>query len=101
MLYPYMQGRKDLEAVESASSDDGDSETEFLNRIDMPAKDVMNEDEDFDSDDGKQRYDAELDDYLERAYQKYRKTTDGSTKRRKRAKLANAGNDLWQVCGQA
>ena len=28
-----MQGKKDLEAVESASSDDEDSETEFLNRV--------------------------------------------------------------------
>mgnify|MGYP000040538217 FL=1 len=93
-----MQGKKDLEAVESASSDDGDSETEFLNRVNMPVKDVMDGDEDLDSDDEKQKYDAELDDYLERAYQKYRKTTDGSTKRRKRARLANADKDLWQVC---
>jgi len=42
------------------------------------------------------RYDNELDQYFERAYSKYCSATDGSTKRRKRAKLGEAG-ELWEV----
>ena len=52
---------------------------------------------DLDSDTERKRYDAELEEYLERAYQRYRNATDGSTKRRKRAKLSNADKELWQV----
>lgn len=41
----------------------------------------------------------QLDEYFERAYSKYCSTTDGSTKRRKRAKLAGVEEDgeLWEV----
>lgn len=91
-----IKGKKDLEAVESAgSSDEEDSETEFLNGS-PSVKDSKPDDSDLDSDMEKQRYDAELEEYLERAYQRYRKATDGSTKRRKRAKLTNAAKELWQ-----
>lgn len=45
------------------------------------------------------RYDAELEEYLEHAYDKFRAAKDGSTKRRKRARLADEDHqlELWQV----
>lgn len=91
-----IKGKKDLEAVESAgSSDEEDSEAEILNGP-RPRRALEEEASDLDSDTERKRYDAELEEYLERAYQRYRNATDGSTKRRKRAKLTNADKELWQ-----
>lgn len=94
-----IKGKKDLARMEvEDDEDDNDSVDEMLNDGPQQAED----DSDFDPEQDRQRYDQELDQYFERAYSKYCSTTDGSTKRRRRAKLGEAG-DLWEdneVTGQ-
>eukprot|EP00850_Spirogloea_muscicola_P009888 SM000056S18006 [mRNA] locus=s56:624650:629433:+ [translate_table: standard] len=54
---------------------------------------------DYDSDMEKKRYTEDMEEYFEEAYERYRKATDGSTKRRTRARLsheANASKDLQE-----
>eukprot|EP00250_Pteridium_aquilinum_P005462 c1554_g1_i1 orf=81-2570(+) len=90
-----IKGKKDLEAVESGGSSDEDTNKDDILNGSLPH--VSNvDDSDLDSDVERQNYDAELEDYLDRAYERYRKSTDGSTKRRKRAKLGNADKELWE-----
>ncbi|KAI5056953.1 hypothetical protein GOP47_0028771 [Adiantum capillus-veneris] len=94
-----IKGRKSLQAVESAGSsdedvyeNDEDNDVSNVALLDEPPAD----DFDLDLDVERQKYDTELENYLDRAYARYRKSTDGSTKRRKRAKLSNSDKELWQ-----
>ncbi|CAM6085316.1 unnamed protein product [Calypogeia fissa] len=97
-----IKAKKDLARIEDAPSSEEDvedyvSDDDILNQS-RSAKSGMEDDSDYDSEEERQRYDAELDEYLEEAYDVYRKSTDGSTARRKRAKLANAdkNGELWE-----
>lgn len=90
-----IEGKKGLEAVESGgSSDEAASEEDILNGYLAYGSNVY--DSDHDSDIEREKYDVELEKYLDRAYERYRKSTDGSSKRRKRAKLGHADKELWQ-----
>ncbi|CAK9270394.1 unnamed protein product [Sphagnum jensenii] len=97
-----IKAKKDLVRIEDAEAiedveDTYSSSDEMLNGGHL-RQDHSDDDSDIDPDEERQRYDQELDEYLERAYDKYCSTTDGSTKRRKRARLAGAEVDgeLWQ-----
>ncbi|KAL3678738.1 hypothetical protein R1sor_021694 [Riccia sorocarpa] len=94
-----IKAKKDLARVEEASSDEdveGDvymsDDEDMLNTI--PATEA---DSDVDFDEDRARYDAELDKALEEAYERYVKDTDGSSKRRRRARLNDEeGADLFE-----
>lgn len=86
-----IKGKKDLARMDV--EDGYDSVDEMLNAGPQVAEDE--DDSDFNPEQDRRRYDQELDQYFERAYSKYCSTTDGSTKRRKRAKLGEAG-ELWE-----
>ncbi|KAG8094331.1 hypothetical protein GUJ93_ZPchr0012g19201 [Zizania palustris] len=86
-----IKGGKELQAVESAElnveDDLGDSENE-----DIPTR--GNSDEEMDSDEEQQRYDAQLEEMLDEAYERYVTKRGGEAKQeRKRAKRVNPDAD--------
>ncbi|KAG6550168.1 hypothetical protein Mapa_008125 [Marchantia paleacea] len=95
-----IKAKKDLARVEGAGSSDEDEADVYMSDDDdmlnnVPAKE---DDSDLDSEEERSRYDAELDKALEQAYERYVKDTDGSSKRRRRARLNNDDHDadLWE-----
>ncbi|KAH7284979.1 hypothetical protein KP509_33G005200 [Ceratopteris richardii] len=91
-----IKGKAGLEAMESESGASSDQDESGNELIDETKQNSSPPDElEFDSDIEREKYDAELELYLDRAYKQYRKSTDGSTKRRKRAKLDSSDKDLW------
>ncbi|MCO5597977.1 hypothetical protein L7F22_052066 [Adiantum nelumboides] len=97
-----IKGKKGLQVVELGGSSDEniDENDEDFSDIDVLNKSLPSEsfvdDFDIDSDIERQKYDAELEKYLDLAYDRYRKSAEGSTMRRKRAKLSNHDKELWQ-----
>ncbi|KAG8069254.1 hypothetical protein GUJ93_ZPchr0005g14753 [Zizania palustris] len=86
-----VQGGKELQAVESADlnveDDLGDSENEDIQTR-------GNSDEEMDSDEEQQRYDAQLEEMLDEAYERYVTKRGGEAKQeRKRAKRVNPDAD--------
>ncbi|KAL5541932.1 hypothetical protein UlMin_009642 [Ulmus minor] len=82
-----IKGKNDLIVVDSAEHDDdangnmGDSENE-------ESRDGIEQDlsSDLDSDEERKRYDEQMEDLLEQAYEQYDSKKDGSSKQQKRAK---------------
>lgn len=95
-----IKAKKDLLVVDSpAQSDD---------QIDVASEDEANgpksedsEASDVDSDEERRRYDEELENCLDRAYERFVAAKEGSTKKRKRAKLINDSTDseVWKDNG--
>lgn len=95
-----IKAKKDLLVVDSpAQSDD---------QIDVASEDEANgpksedsEASDVDSDEERRRYDEELENCLDRAYERFVAAKEGSTKKRKRAKLINDATDseVWKDKG--
>lgn len=95
-----IKAKKDLLVVDSpAQSDD---------QIDVASEDEGNgpksedsEASDVDSDEERRRYDEELENCLDRAYERFVAAKEGSTKKRKRAKLINdaADSEVWKDNG--
>lgn len=95
-----IKAKKDLLVVDSpAQSDD---------QIDVASEDEGNgpksedsEASDVDSDEERRRYDEELENCLDRAYERFVAAKEGSTKKRKRAKLINDATDseVWKDNG--
>ncbi|XP_044509137.1 pre-rRNA 2'-O-ribose RNA methyltransferase [Mangifera indica] len=90
-----IKGKKDLVAVNSTQYDDGDENADAAEsedeRINKTAKDYSSSD--VDSDEERRRYDEQLDEILDQAYESYVAKKGGSTKQRKRAKQAYAQED--------
>ncbi|PKA52535.1 AdoMet-dependent rRNA methyltransferase SPB1 [Apostasia shenzhenica] len=88
-----IKGKKDLEIVESASDDEGDAGDSASEAETAVA--ATNSLSDLDSDEEKKRYDEQLDEILDEAYERYvtRKGGSSSTKQRKRAKLSLSTGD--------
>ncbi|GAV58254.1 FtsJ domain-containing protein/Spb1_C domain-containing protein/DUF3381 domain-containing protein [Cephalotus follicularis] len=88
-----IKGMRDLAAVGSTEYDDEnvnvvDSENEEAHR-----ENVEQLSSDIDSDEERRRYDEQLEEFLDEAYERFVAKKDGSTKQRKRAKLAYAQAD--------
>eukprot|EP00850_Spirogloea_muscicola_P021835 SM000263S09822 [mRNA] locus=s263:131508:136282:- [translate_table: standard] len=95
-----IKSNKALEKVEDDNvpeDDDGEnSDSEMHEAVQGEAEESGS---DYDSDMEKKRYTEDMEEYFEEAYERYRKATDGSTKRRARARLsheANASKDLQE-----
>eukprot|EP00850_Spirogloea_muscicola_P022017 SM000273S10227 [mRNA] locus=s273:79062:83446:+ [translate_table: standard] len=95
-----IKSNKALEKVEDdvvPEEDDGEnSDSEMHEGVQVEAEESGS---DYDSDMEKKRYTEDMEEYFEEAYERYRKATDGSTKRRARARLsheANASKDLQE-----
>ncbi|KAL2609813.1 hypothetical protein R1flu_028386 [Riccia fluitans] len=84
-----IKAKRDLARVEEASSDeDVDADVYVSDDEDMLNTIPANEEDwDLDLEEERAKYDAELDKALEEAYERYVKDTDGSSKRRRRARL--------------
>ncbi|XVE93649.1 hypothetical protein REPUB_Repub01dG0212300 [Reevesia pubescens] len=83
-----IRGKKDLVAVDSTEYDDGNTE---LRGSEDEENQEITEDEsssDIDSDEERRRYDEQIEEILDHAYEQYVAKKDGSTKQRKRAKQA-------------
>ncbi|KAL6270074.1 hypothetical protein ACE6H2_026985 [Prunus campanulata] len=84
-----IKGKKDLVAVDSTEYDGengdlGDSENEESHEQTQEASSS-----DIDSDEERRRYDAQMEDLLDQAYEQYVSKKEGSAKQRKRIKQAN------------
>ncbi|XP_031271027.1 adoMet-dependent rRNA methyltransferase spb1 [Pistacia vera] len=91
-----IKGKKDLVAVDSTQYDDGDDENADLGdsedeRIKKTTQDYSSSD--MDSDEERRRYDEQLEEILDQAYESYVAKKGGSSKHRKRAKQAYAQQD--------
>ncbi|KAK8941008.1 hypothetical protein KSP39_PZI010452 [Platanthera zijinensis] len=78
-----IKGKKDLQAIESASDEDGDlgdSENEAETRVNADSF------SDLDSDEEQKRYDEQVEEMLDEVYERYLHRKGGSSKQRKRAK---------------
>ncbi|KAH0977324.1 hypothetical protein GBA52_027043 [Prunus armeniaca] len=85
-----IKGKKDLVAVDSTEYDGengdlGDSENEESHEQTQEASSS-----DIDSDEERRRYDAQMEDLLDQAYEQYVSKKEGSAKQRKRIKQANS-----------
>ncbi|XP_057819944.1 adoMet-dependent rRNA methyltransferase spb1 [Cryptomeria japonica] len=95
-----IKAKRDLQALDSpAQSDDENgfmSEDEAIETNQGVHSD--SEASDIDSDEERKRYDEQLETVLDQAYERYVTAKEGSTKQRKRAKLAMTGDDseLWK-----
>ncbi|XP_021827816.1 putative rRNA methyltransferase [Prunus avium] len=85
-----IKGKKDLVAVDSTeydveNGDLGDSENEESHEQTQEASSS-----DIDSDEERRRYDAQMEDLLDQAYEQYVSKKEGTAKQRKRIKQANS-----------
>ncbi|KAG0470836.1 hypothetical protein HPP92_017536 [Vanilla planifolia] len=85
-----IKGKKDLEAVDSASDEEvdyRDSESEAETQV------AADSSVDLDEDEEQMRYDMQLEEMLDEAYERYVNRRGGSTKKQKRAKLVLSNGD--------
>ncbi|XP_010926065.1 uncharacterized protein [Elaeis guineensis] len=94
-----IKGKNELQAIDSAEPDEGgddigDSESEETHA----AADHEYSSREMDSDEEQRRYDEQLEEMLDEAYERYVSRKGGSTKQRKRAKLvmSNDGGELLE-----
>ncbi|KAI3903156.1 hypothetical protein MKW98_031810 [Papaver atlanticum] len=91
-----IKGKKDLEIVDSTELDDetgnlGDSENE-----DQETRIQNDSSSDIDTDEEQQRYDDELEGFLDEAYERYVTRKEGSSQQRKRARKSYDEKELYK-----
>ncbi|RZC44600.1 hypothetical protein C5167_037551 [Papaver somniferum] len=89
-----IKGKKDLEAVDSVNYEDGnlgDSENDEYETSTQndPSSDI-------DADEEKKRYDEQIEDFLDEAYEQYITRKEGSSQQRKRSKKAFDEKELYK-----
>ncbi|XP_022763245.1 putative rRNA methyltransferase isoform X2 [Durio zibethinus] len=82
------KGKKDLVAIDSTEYDDGNSDLRGSEDEENQEKTEDEPSSDIDSDEERRRYDEQIEEILDHAYEHYVAKKDGSTKQRKRAKQA-------------
>ncbi|GKV42816.1 hypothetical protein SLEP1_g50183 [Rubroshorea leprosula] len=92
-----IKGKKDLVAVNSSEYNDGNEDVvgseDEENKEETGEEDSSN---DIDSDEERRRYDEQIEEILDQAYDRFVSKKDGSTKQRKRAKQSHSEQlDLW------
>ncbi|KAL6218563.1 hypothetical protein ACLB2K_011773 [Fragaria x ananassa] len=93
-----IKGKKDLVAIDSTEYDDENGELADSENEDMQEKPEEASSSDVDSDDGRRRYDAKMEELLDQAYEHYVTKKEGSAKQRKR--LKEEGQSLEDVDGE-
>lgn len=95
-----IKAKKDLRVVDSPAQSDDENDTASEDEANGPNSED-NEASDIDSDEERRRYDQELETCLDQAYERFVAAKEGSTKKRKRAKLVNGSTDseLWKDNG--
>lgn len=95
-----IKAKKDLLVVDSPAQSDDEIDVASEDEANGP-KSEDSEASDIDSDEERRRYDQELETCLDRAYERFVAAKEGSTKKRKRAKLINGATDseLWKDNG--
>ncbi|XP_021287222.1 adoMet-dependent rRNA methyltransferase spb1 [Herrania umbratica] len=83
-----IKGKKDLAAVDSTECDDGNNDLRGSEDEETQDKTEDESSSDIDSDEERRRYDEQIEEILDHAYEQYVAKKDGSTKQRKRAKEA-------------
>ncbi|XVF01085.1 hypothetical protein REPUB_Repub04eG0057200 [Reevesia pubescens] len=83
-----IKGKKDLVAVDSTEFDDGNSDLMGSEDGENQEKTEDESSSDIDSDEECRRYNEQIEEILDHAYEQYVTKKDGSTKQRKRAKQA-------------
>ncbi|KAK6240918.1 Ribosomal RNA methyltransferase [Theobroma cacao] len=83
-----IKGKKDLAAVDSTEYDDGNNDLRGSEDEENQDKTEEESSSDIDSDEERRRYDEQIEEILDHAYEQYVAKKDGSTKQRKRAKEA-------------
>lgn len=81
-----IKGKKDLVAVDNTENDDETAEVVDSENEETGKAGVDNSQSDLDSDEERRRYDEQLEDFLDQAYERYVARKEGSTKQRKRLK---------------
>ncbi|KAF5448834.1 hypothetical protein F2P56_029333 [Juglans regia] len=83
-----IKGKKDLVAVDSTGFDDENGD--LRDRENYETHDVTQEhsSSDIDTDEERRRYDEQMEEFLDQAYERFMARKEGSTKQRKRAKQA-------------
>ncbi|XP_050388256.1 adoMet-dependent rRNA methyltransferase spb1 [Argentina anserina] len=81
-----IKGKKDLVAIDSTEYDGEDGELSVSENEDMQEKPEEASSSDADSDDGRRRYDAKMEELMDQAYENYVTKKEGSAKQRKRMK---------------
>lgn len=83
-----IKGKKDLVAVDSTEYDDGNSDLRGSEDEENQEETEDESSSDIDSEEEHKRYDEQIEEILDHAYEQYMAKKDGSTKQRKRAKQA-------------
>ncbi|CAM8968904.1 unnamed protein product [Rhodiola kirilowii] len=83
-----IKGKKDLIAVDSAEFDDEKGDVVVSDDEGDEDGEEKTDDSDMDSDEERQRYDKQMEDLLDQAYEQYMSKKGGTAKQRKRAKQA-------------
>ncbi|GAB4837893.1 hypothetical protein Ancab_027418 [Ancistrocladus abbreviatus] len=91
-----IKGTKELAAIDV--TEDVDEEAELVGGADEETNEAMEDDlsSDLDSDEERQRYDDQLEELLDEAYEQYVAKKEGSTKQRKRAKQSAKDAELLE-----
>lgn len=91
-----VKGKKDLAAFDDAAEN---AEVDEMADSDDNEDDADGDSEssDMDSDEERKRYEAQLDEILDDAYERFAAKHDGSTKQRKRAKQAHTDRELLEA----
>lgn len=89
-----IKGKKDLAAVEYDNDDDDENAAAEDSEDESPNRDTQeHSSSDIDSDEERRKYDEQLEEVLDQAYENYVAKKGGSTMQRKRAKKAYAQED--------
>ncbi|XP_065024809.1 uncharacterized protein LOC135649850 [Musa acuminata AAA Group] len=91
-----IKGKKELSAIDSAELDDEYSKGDAADSEDETQTAMLHDDSssEMDSDEEQKRYDAQLEEMLDEAYERYVIRKGGNTKKQKRAKRDTASNDV-------
>lgn len=90
-----VKGKQDLAAIDATEDVEVDEVAMSDDNVDNDANEDT-ESSDMDSDEERKRYDDQLDEFLDEAYERFVAKHDGSTKQRKRAKRAYTDGELLE-----
>ncbi|WOL14488.1 FtsJ-like methyltransferase family protein [Canna indica] len=95
-----IKGKKELLAIDSADLNDEYSKGDLVDSEDEETHRAKEDSSsDMDSDEEQKRYDEQLEEMLDQAYERYVTRTGGKTTQRKRAKKASSNGDIALVEG--
>ncbi|KAL9248474.1 AdoMet-dependent rRNA methyltransferase spb1-like protein [Drosera capensis] len=91
-----IKGKKQLATVDDTEDVDDEVELGRSSDEDTTKENEEKKANDLDSDEERERYDSDLEDFFEEEYERYLSRTEGSSKQRKRAKQSSKKGDLLE-----